>query len=253
MRGRALKSISSQGAPFIISEDPTRGHVGGGMLGLGNQNSSMQHGMSATLGIADHMQHKQVGMSACNGLLSDKDAPSAPCSQATLATPFNGRSVESIAVQDAVTPALAQHVQVQGNRMIGDIGAFPAGELWEDRKAGYSIYTPVAGSTAFSASGGDWLEQGQQAIVLAPNLQVPVLGASSGVAEASLLSHARASTDQREVQVEVVPQQLSAPGSAALSDVRLNLDSAHMLMAPDSGGAQATPYHNPFRAQIRDD
>jgi len=254
MRGRALQSRSNQGAPSMISEDPTRGCLGGGMSGMGNQSlSPMQHGMLATLNIADHVQHNQVGMSACNSLLIEQNPPSAPYSQASPAMPFNGRNAESIAVQDVVTPALAHHLQVQGNRMIGDIGAFPAGELWEDRSASYPIHTPAAGSTAFSASGGDGLEQGQQAIVLTANLQVPVLGALPGVAEACLLPHARASTDQREVQVEVVPQQLPALGSAALSDVRLNLDGSRFLMAPDSGGAQAIPYQNPFRAQIRDD
>jgi len=183
---------------------------------MGNQNLlPMQNGMSTISIIADQVQHKQVGMSACNGLLSEKNPPSAPCSQASLAMPFNGGSVANIAVQDAGTTTLAQHVQLQGDRMIGDIGAFPAGELWEDRTASYPIHTPGAGSTAFSASGGDGLAQGRQAFVLAPRLQVPVLGASPGVVEPS---HARASMDQREVQVEVTPQQPSVPASAALSD-----------------------------------
>jgi len=80
---------------------------------------------------------------------------------------------------------------------------------------GRQINKKQVGSTAFSAGGGDGLAQGLQAFVLAPRLQVPVLGASPGVVEPS---HARASMDQREVQVEVTPQQPSVPASAALSD-----------------------------------
>jgi hypothetical protein len=160
----------------------------------------------------------------------------------------------SPAAKDAATPVLAQDVHIQGDRMIGDIGAFPAEELWEDRPGSYPIHTPLAGSTAFPARKNNGHEQCRHAIVLAPNLQVPVLSPSPSAVEPCLLPHARASMEQREVLVEVVAKQLSTCGSAAFSDVRSNLDSAHCLMTPDSGGAQAKPYDNVFRApQIRDD
>lgn len=223
---------------------------------MGNQNClSMQYGTSANLSVPDQVQHKQV-ISACNSLLSEKYHSNAACSNVSPTTPFNAGNMDGIAVQDAVTPASAQHVQIQGDRMIGDIGAFPTEEMWEQREnrmGSPTIQASVAASTAFSATGGDGLEQCRQAIVLAPNLQVPVLGASPCAAEPCLPPSAKAMTDQREMLVEVVPQQPAVPGSEALSDLRPNLDSARFLRAPDSASDAAKPYHNPFRPQMRDD
>lgn len=153
-----------------------------------------------------------------------------------------------------------EHRGNYGDRMIGDIGAFPLEEYWDDR--GQSLFNS-------SAPGASWVEQVAQEIVFAPHLDLPSLRASPRAMSAhqrsvvgfgnpvleSPPSHEAPSEHGREMQVEVIGNRYMLP--AILQQSRpggiTDLRAAHELQQPIPGGSLDRRYHDPFGGRFYDE